>query len=316
VDEIVPALCALGLNARAFGNAISPKTPLFQWEDINQVLRVGDPVVWHAHRPPALRKGLRLRKAYPHLRVIWTHHGWKAPGWFTQRALKKADHCIALTESGQEQLPSPSLCIPHGTSMNALALKDGPPFLLGVLGRIRPDKGHQDITEAFLAVSKDHPDWQLVFCGEIRPAHQRFAHSLIAKGQGRIEHWPYTIDKSEIYSQLSAVVMPSHAEGFSLVVPEALASGRALLASRLPHFSLLFKEEVHALCFEPANQQDLALQLGRLLSDASLRKALASRGRQHAQTTLHISKEAHALAELYAELVNQSKIWERPLAPR
>lgn len=306
MEEIVPALCDLGLHARAFGKALSPKTPLFQWEEIMQVLRVGDPVVWHAHRPAALRKGLRLRKTYPHLRVIWTHHGWKAPGWLTQRALKKADHRIALTESGREGLPSPSLCIPHGTSMKAVALKDGPPFLLGVLGRIRPDKGHEDITEAFLAVAKDHPDWQLVFCGAIRPAHQHFARSLIAKGQGRIVHWPYTFDNSEIYSQLSVVVMPSHAEGFSLVVPEALASGRALLASRLPHFSHLFKEDVHALCFEPGNRQDLAHQLGRLLSDASLRTALASRGRQHAQATLHISKEARSLAELYAQLVSQS----------
>jgi mannosyltransferase len=306
VEEIVSALADLGLNARAFGPALSEGTPQVDWKQILQRLEEGTPVLWHAHRPPALRQGIRLRNRFPHLRVVWTHHGWKTPGWLTRTAIKKADGLVALTPTGQNQLPVDSVLIPHGTHMGALHPCPGPPFLVGVLGRIRPDKGHQDITDAFLSVAKEYPEWQLVFYGDIRPVHRRFARGILAQGEGRIGLRPYVVDKTAAYRQLSIVVVPSHAEGFSLVVPEALAAGRALLAARLPHFPTLFKEDVHALCFEPGNSEALAHQLRRLFSDPKLREKLATQGRQHAHSNLQLSKEAESLASLYAELLNRS----------
>lgn len=184
--------------------------------------------------------------------------------------------------------------------------KQGPPFFIGVMGRIRPDKGHEDIARAFISLAKDYPDWTLVFCGEVRPQHKRFGHKLLNLDKGRILHWEYDPDKATIYSKLSIVVMPSHAEGFSLVVPEALSFGRALLASRLPHFSDLFKEDVHALCFEPGNSQDLESQLRRLIESEVLRERFESNGLEHARAHMNIATEAESLAALYQRLVEQT----------
>jgi mannosyltransferase len=305
VEDIVLALHELGLQVHAVGEALNNTVPQIDLEDVEQLLRSNTPIVWHAHRPHALRKGLRLRKAYPQLRVVWTHHSWRSPGWTTQRAIRQADGLVCLTKQGVEQLSSPSTLSPHGIAQRVPTPKQGPPFFIGVMGRIRPDKGHEDIAKAFLSLANDYPDWNLVFCGDVRPQHKRFARKLLNLGKGRILHWDYDPDKTAIYSKLSIVVMPSHAEGFSLVVPEALSFGRALLASRLPHFSTLLKEEVHALCFEPGNSQDLEVQLRRLVEKDDLREKLESNGLEHVRATMDIALEAQALATLYQSLVEK-----------
>jgi glycosyltransferase involved in cell wall biosynthesis len=172
------------------------------------------------------------------------------------------------------------------------------------MGRIRPNKGHAELVEAFLALAEDFPEWRLVLCGSIRPQHQRFAKQLLAQGGGRIHHQPYTSDRAKIYAGVSIVVMASHAEGFSLVVPEAMAHGRVLLASRLPHFESLFKEEVHALAFEAGNSTDLQRQLKRLMEDAALRTQLEAAARRRAVESLGIEMEAKALSGLYERILN------------
>ena len=80
VENIVPALCDLGLQAHAVGAALNNTVPQIDLNEIVPLLRSNTPMVWHAHRPHSLRKGLGLRKRYPHLRVVWTHHGWRSPG--------------------------------------------------------------------------------------------------------------------------------------------------------------------------------------------------------------------------------------------
>jgi len=224
----------------------------------------------------------------------------------TRLSLKKADGLIALTEEGARQLEGKATVISHGVVCPGKPVQEDikSPLTLGIIGRIRPDKGHKDVVDAFLSLKEDFSDWHLLFCGEIRPQHRRFARALIERGKGRIVHQPYNMDREALYAGLSIVVMSSHAEGFSLVVPESMAHGRPLLASRLPHFEVLFKEEVHALAFDTGNSNDLQRQLRRLMGDAPLRNRLSKAAREHAESHLGIAREAKALATLYAAILN------------
>ena len=305
VEEIIPALTDLGLQVAAFGEGLQSSTPQITEAEIGVHLKKNTPLLWHAHRPKSLRRGHRLRRRYPQVKVVWTHHGWRRPGWLTRLSLKKADALVALTQEGARQLEGPATVIGHGTSLPPESPREnkGRACALGVIGRIRPDKGHKELVEAFLSLKDDFPEWQLLFFGDVRPQHRRFAKGLLAQGEGRIHHQSYEVDRSAIYEGLSIVVMPSHAEGFSLVVPESMAYGCALLTSRLPHFGLLFKEEVHALSFEAGDSSDLQRQLRRLMEDPSLRSRLVQAANEHVVGHLRIEAEAEALAALYAEVL-------------
>jgi glycosyltransferase involved in cell wall biosynthesis len=84
-----------------------------------------------------------------------------------------------------------------------------------------------------------------------------------------------------LYRGATLVAMPSLYEGFGLPVVEAFAAGAAVVASDLP---VLREVAGDAALFVPASDGEAWTDaLERLLADASLRSALAARGRERAE---------------------------------
>ena len=75
-----------------------------------------------------------------------------------------------------------------------------------------------------------------------------------------------------LYRKAFAVVVPSRAEGFSLPVIEAMASGAPVLASDIPAHRELIED--HSLLFPPDDYTTLANSLVRLTSDATWHNAI------------------------------------------
>ncbi|MEC7241708.1 MAG: hypothetical protein VXW32_10760, partial [Myxococcota bacterium] len=183
VEDLVRALNASGRKAVVLGESISSNTPQVSRGDVEALLQTGRPVTWHAQRTHSLREGLRLRQQWPHLRVLWTHHNWKPPGWLTTRLLKQADGVVCLTQEGADQLRTNAAVIAavigHGVPLDLIQPAPLPlEPRLGVIGRIRPDKGHRSVVEAFARVKPTSPSWTIRFFGETRPQHRRFQKTL------------------------------------------------------------------------------------------------------------------------------------------
>lgn len=68
-------------------------------------------------------------------------------------------------------------------------------------------------------------DWVFVGRGPLNPLHWEFAHVQVI---GQVDSKEYLAD---IYRKASLLVLPSHGEGFPLVVQEAVASGVPVLTS-------------------------------------------------------------------------------------
>ena len=307
VEDIAQALQAMGRNAVVLGESLLPGVPTIQRVDALALLNEGSPVTWHAHRPHSLKEGLKLRKKWPHLRVIWTHHNWKAPSWPTRRLLQKADAVISLTQEGADQLDMESTVIGHGVDLNRFQpVSKTPTFRVGIIGRIRPDKGHDTVVKAFNALGNEREDWGLSFFGEVRPQHRGFAKKLHAQCPDKMSICSFSTDRVEMYRQLDVVVMASPAEGYSLVIPEALAMGLPVLSTPLPHFERLLKHGENILFFSPGTPDSLAQELEALLGEESARHTLGQHARQAAETHFSIEKEGRLLCEVYdRELSNR-----------
>jgi glycosyltransferase involved in cell wall biosynthesis len=97
-----------------------------------------------------------------------------------------------------------------------------------------------------------------------------------------------------------AVVLPSHSEGWPLVVAEALASGTPVVASRVGGIPEMLGSDDGGILVEPGDQEALSAALVEILGRAPApdRVAAASRARPW-------HEQARTIAAVYAEVLGR-----------
>jgi glycosyltransferase involved in cell wall biosynthesis len=178
----------------------------------------------------------------------------------------------------------------------------GGPVTVGFAGRLNPEKGLELLIRAsrILAGRGDMPEWRLRIVGpagineggggeEWVGALRREAAAALG---GRVEWTGPEFDAERLaglYGTMDIFCYPSLAEKgetFGVAVAEAMAARCAVIVSSLGCFSDLVADGETGLVFNHAAADAdrlLADCIGRLVSDAALRKAVALRGQQHAR---------------------------------
>jgi glycosyltransferase involved in cell wall biosynthesis len=131
---------------------------------------------------------------------------------------------------------------------------------------------------------------------------------LSQQAQGLPVHFWGAMPNAELpalYAAADLVVMPSLSEGQGVVALEALASGKALLASQVDGLAEMLRHEVTAYLVPPGEVTALKDALLRLIGDPSLRTRLASQGQSWVQAHYDWPQVAARFAQLYRELVRR-----------
>ncbi len=173
-----------------------------------------------------------------------------------------------------------------------------PGRLLLFVGRLVPEKGLELLLEAHREVA---PEWPLVVAGEghftdeyvdrcRREAHEsvRFVGSV------------YGDRLAALQQHAAMVVVPSHLEGLSIALLEAMSYGRAVLASDIPENRELV-EGIGAQ-FRSGDAVDLGRRLRELLEAETRRAELGAAARERIRRDYHWDRVIDATAGLYASL--------------
>jgi len=170
-------------------------------------------------------------------------------------------------------------------------------YVLNV-GRIVPEKRLDLLLRAWPDARDDRP---LVVVGdEAEPAYARRCrrladgHNVMFLGaqSGQV--------LAELYSNAGLVVQPSALEGMSMVLLEAAAYGRCVLAADIPENRLPL--ENCALYFTMDDPDELAAQVHRCLGEADTRCAYG-RAAQARARELSVSSQADRMEELYGKVL-------------
>lgn len=202
--------------------------------------------------------------------------------------------------------------IPNGIDYARFATRLDPlaPFedeRLDVLfvGRLEKRKGLEYLLRAWPHVHRAVPNARLLVVGGGRRLgwYRRFVQAHMAEDV----HFVGNVSPEDLvrYYQTSDVFCaPSTGqESFGIVLLEAMAAGRPIVASRIPGYAEVLQDGVEGLLVPPKDPAALAASLTRQLSDAELRRRMGAQGRIRA-AAFDWSHVAESVLGFYEETID------------
>ncbi|HTF67707.1 MAG TPA: glycosyltransferase family 4 protein [Edaphobacter sp.] len=171
------------------------------------------------------------------------------------------------------------------------------------VARLSAEKGHLGLLNAFANVRARNLDAELVLVGD-GPERMKIQEAIQTLNLQDVVHLTGVLAEKETLEQIAhadILVLASFMEGLPVVLMEALAIGVPVVATRVAGIPELVAHEKDGLLFSPANWDELAENLSRLLSDSALRNRLAGAGRSKVFSNHNIETAFKPLFSKYIE---------------
>jgi glycosyltransferase involved in cell wall biosynthesis len=192
----------------------------------------------------------------------------------------------------------------RGTLHRELGLAAGRP-LVGIVGRLVPIKNHGLFLRAARRVVEARPDAAFVIVGdgELRGALEQDARALGLAEHVRFLGWRRDLDV--VYADLDVVALSSINEGTPVALIEAMAAGRAVVATEVGGVGDVVEDGETGILVPSEDEEGLAAAVLKLLGDASLRARFGARGRQRAVSRYGADRLVEDVRRLYLELLTR-----------
>ena len=168
------------------------------------------------------------------------------------------------------------------------------------VGRLSPEKGLVDLINAWKRVQAELPDAQLVLLGggpqeqELRGHSAGFPNIIWAGATQQPQRYLFAAD---------LFVLPSHEEGMSVSLLEAMAAGLPIVATDIPGNRGLIESGRHGLLV-PAKRPDLlARSILLQLQAKTIAAGMGRAARQRVEEEFSITRMAQRHVELFQVLI-------------
>lgn len=164
---------------------------------------------------------------------------------------------------------------------------DANEFLIGMIARFSPGKGHEEFIMAANELSKNHGNVRFMIIGEPSKGEDNYAAEIKTLASNldiidKIIFTGYRKDTPEVLAAMDIFVFPSHAEAFGLALAEALSMGKPSVCSNSDGVLDIAVDNETSLLFEKKNWKDLEEKLDKLINDENLRINFSSASRKRA----------------------------------
>lgn len=168
------------------------------------------------------------------------------------------------------------------------------------VGRLAAVKGLRVLIEAFGQARRTRPDLHLTLVGD--GADRAMLERLAAPLGDAVQFAGYLSqeDVAAALARSDAFVLPSFAEGLPVVLMEALAAARPVIATQVAGVSELVEDGVNGFIVPPGDARTLADRIGRIADDPELRARMGRAGRETVRAEFDARQEARRLGALFA----------------
>ncbi len=238
--------------------------------------------------------------------------------WLDRWTARYVDAFVSNSEAGRqaaiqrEHIPGDRIhVIPNGVEMppvssfDAAALRRkfglseqaGP--VLAMVANLGPEKRHRDLIDAVGLLAADFPHLVVLCAGrdEMAGANQRYA---AGRGVDARFRWLGRVDNvAEVFATADFAVLPSSHEGMPASVLEAMAMGKAVIASDVGGIPEMIQNNETGLLIPPLQPAVLAEAIRKLASDSALRERLAKAAQRTVEARFSMARMVERIQDLY-----------------
>lgn len=278
----------------------------------------------HGYKPGVI--GFFMSKLY---RIPWIGfaHGYidvgkklKLYNRLDKMVLKYADRVVTVSDSMKRLLADAGVSENKiRVIYNAIAQADATPSasaeavkdcygiknihkVIGVVGRLSPEKGQVIFLKAFKKVVKMHPEAKALIVGD-GPDKGMLEEYCRKNGiEDKVIFTGYQEEIANFYQVFDMLALPSFSEGLPNAVLEAMLFGVPVIATSVGGVPEVINNS-NGILVPPDNYELLADKMIKLLQDDGLRKSLGLKGRESLYPRFSPSHRASQILDLYKELL-------------
>jgi glycosyltransferase involved in cell wall biosynthesis len=234
--------------------------------------------------------------------------------------LRHADRVVVVSEATGRLIESTGVprriirVIPNAIDATDEVQTDGTNFrrqcgagsndlLIGVVGRLSPEKGQAVFLEAFTEVLKFVGTARAVLVGDGQDMTALKKLVLVKGLEDRVTFPGHQTDMPPIYAALDLVVIPSLSEGLPNVLLEAMAYRKSVVATRVGGIPEVMQHGLARFLVPPRDAKAMADTIIELLRNPALRREVGEAGARRVREAFSPSQRAAQVMELYQELV-------------
>lgn len=229
--------------------------------------------------------------------------------WFRSAALFSSDnrtphpnHCTVYNAVDVDRIEKYA----HTLSRAELKAKNGlgTNAVVGIVARLRAEKGHALLFQAMKTVLSSAPMTRLLVVGDGPDAAslRQLADTL---GIAQSIVWTGVRSQEEtfaLYGSMDIVVVPSLFEGFGLSAAEAMAAGLPVVANDLDGLQEVLQGGVTGILVRPGSIQDLTSSILTLLSDSGTGEQMGRKGKERVRELFSYRRFVETILSAYGQL--------------
>lgn len=210
-------------------------------------------------------------------------------------------------------------CIPNGVDLDRVRAQGDRQILrkefgildnetvIGIVGRLTPIKGHETfLKSAVRLVQEERHDVRILVVGE-GPLKDSLRALVMSLGiRDKVIFAGHRDDVYDVIETMDIFVLPSYHEGIPMVLLEAMALKRAVIASRVGGIPEVVDHGVNGLLVSAGNEAELTEACKLLMLDRSLAARLSEAARSKVETCFSSRVMCDKVASLYEDVVRKA----------
>lgn len=176
--------------------------------------------------------------------------------------------------------------------------------LIGVIGRLEPQKRVDIVLEVARALLSQRDDAHFVIAGDGTLEEQTKNLSLDLQAAGRVTILGYVPNVKAHLQEFDIIFLTSDWEGMPLIIWEAMAKGVPIVASDVGGIREIVETEECGRVFERRNMAAAVEVLNELLENSELRKKMGANGKRAIEQKYNAQAFAKRFEEIYSDVLS------------